>query len=93
MLGAQGLRKRLPKRVGARVRAAAWTAHLGEAPPVRPGTEQQNARPGQGQKTVQTDTGPWDRVVPRARPGSVAPQLGPKRQRRVAGCDDQVWSR
>jgi len=59
---------------------------------VRHGTEEQNARNGKGQKTVQTDTGPVDLVVPRDRNGSFAPQLVPKRQRRLEGFDDNVVS-
>jgi putative transposase len=56
---------------------------------VRHGPEEQNARNGKGQKTVQTDTGPLDWVVPRDRNGSFAPQLVPKRPRRLEGCDDK----
>src|SRR5258706_3866052 len=90
--GEHGLLKRLTKRVVARVLEAEPTAHLGYAPHVRHGTEEPNARNGKGQKTVQTDTGPVDLVVPRDRNGSVAPQLVPKRQRRLEGFDDKVLS-
>jgi transposase-like protein len=41
---------------------------------------------------VQTDTGPVDLAVPRDRNGSFAPQLVPKRQRRLEGFDAQVLS-
>src|SRR2546427_9558614 len=58
MLGEHGLLKRLTKRVVERVLEAELTAHLGYAPHVRHGTEEQNTRNGKGQKTVQTDTGP-----------------------------------
>ena len=81
--------KQLTKRVVERVLEAELTAHLGYAPHVRHGTEEQNARNGKGQKTVQTDTGPLDLVVPRDRNGSFAPQLVPKRQRRLEGFDDK----
>src|SRR5438094_4189848 len=60
MLGEHGLLKRLTKRVVERVLEAELTAHLGYAPHVRHATEEQNARNGKGQKTVQTDTGPVD---------------------------------
>jgi len=50
--------KRLTKRVVERVLEAELTAHLGYAPHVRNGTEEQNARNGKSQKTVQTATGP-----------------------------------
>jgi transposase-like protein len=59
---------------------------------VRHGAVAQNARNGKGQKTVQTDTGPLDLVVPRDRNGSFAPQLVAKRQRRLEGFDDKVLS-
>jgi len=41
---------------------------------------------------VQTDTGPLDLTVPRDRNGSFAPQLVPKRQRRLEGFDAKVLS-
>jgi putative transposase len=75
-----------------RVLEAELTAHLGYAPHGRHGPEEKNARNGKGQKTVQTDTGPLDLVVPRDRNGSFAPQLVPKRQRRLEGFDEQVLS-
>jgi putative transposase len=58
ILGEHGLLKRLTKRVVERVLEAGLTAHLGYAPHVRHGTEEQNARNGKSQKTVQTDTRP-----------------------------------
>ena len=92
LLGEHGLLKPLTKRVVERVLAAELTAHLGDAPHVRHGTAEHNARNGKGQKTVQTDTGPLDRAVPRARNGSFAPPLVPKRQRRWDGFDAKVLS-
>ena len=82
--------ERLTKRVVERVLEAELTAPLGYAPPVRHGTEEQNARNGKGQQTVQTDTGPLDLGVPRDRHGRCAPQLVPKRQRRLEGFDVKV---
>jgi putative transposase len=92
ILGEHGLLKQLTKRVVERVLEAELTAHLGYAPHVRHETEEQNARNGKGQKTVQTDTGPLALEVPRDRNGSFAPQLVPKRQRRLEGFDDKVLS-
>jgi len=86
------LLKQLTKRVVERVLEAELTAHLGYAPHVRHGTEDKNARNGQGHKTVQTATGPMALEVPRDRNGSFAPQLVPKRQRRLEGFDDKVLS-
>ena len=92
ILGEHGLLKQLTKRVVERVLEAELTAHLGYAPHVRHGTAEQNARNGKGQKTVQTDTGALALVVPRDRNGSFAPQLVPKRQRRLDGFDAKVLS-
>jgi putative transposase len=92
ILGEHGLWKRLTKRVVERGLEAERTAHLGYAPQVRHGTEEQNARHGKGHKTGQPDPGPVDLGVLRDRNGSFAPQLVPKRQRRLAGCDDKVLS-
>src|SRR5919199_4540407 len=69
ILGEHGLLKQLTKRVVERVLEAELTAHLGYAPHVRHGTEEQNDRNG-----------------------SFAPQLVPKRQRRLEGFDDKVLS-
>src|SRR5918995_132504 len=92
ILGEHGLLKQLTKRVVERVLEAELTAHLGYAPHRRQWAEEKNARNGKGQKTVQTDTGPLDLAVPRDRNGSFAPQLVPKRQRRLEGFDAKVLS-
>src|SRR4030095_13238635 len=92
ILGEHGLLKQLTKRLVERVLEAELTTHLGYAPHVRYGTEEHNTRNGKGQKTVQTDTGPVDLVVPRDRHGTFAPQLVPKRQRRLEGFDAKVLS-
>src|SRR5215470_13357514 len=92
ILGEHGLLKQLTNRVVERVLEAELPAHLGSAPHVRHGTEDKNARNGQGHKTVQTATGPMALEVPRDRHGSFAPQLGPTRQRRLEGFDDKVLS-
>jgi transposase-like protein len=92
ILGEHGLLKQLTKRVVERVLEAELSAHLGYAPQARHGTEDGNARNGKGHKTVQTDTGPMALEVPRDRNGSFAPQLVPKRQRRLEGFDDKVLS-
>ena len=84
--------KQLTKRVVERVLEAELTPHLGSAPHARHGPEDKNARNGKGQKTLQTDTGPLELAVPRDRNGRFAPQLVPKRQRRLEGFDDQVLS-
>ena len=77
ILGEHGLLKQLTKRIVERVLEAELTAHLGYAPHARHEKEDQTARNGKGQKTVQTDTGPVALAVPRDRHGSFAPQLVP----------------
>jgi len=91
-LGEHGLLKQLTKRVVERVLEAELTAYLGYAPYARHGTAEQNTRNGKGQKTVQTDTGPVDLAVPRARNGRFAPQRVPTRQRRLEGFEAKVLS-
>jgi putative transposase len=92
ILGEHGLLKHLTTRRVERALDAELTAHRGYAPHVRHSTGDGNARNGRGQQTVQTTTGPLDLAVPRDRHGSVAPQLGQKRQRRLEGFDDKVLS-
>ena len=92
ILGEHGLLKHLTKRLVERALEAELTAHLGYPPHARQSPSAGNARNGKGQKTVQTDTGPVALAVPRDRNGSFAPQLVPKRQRRLEGFDDKVLS-
>jgi transposase-like protein len=66
---------------------AELTAHLGYAPHARQGSASDHARTGQGKQTVHLETGEWALEVPRDRHGSFEPQLGKKRQRRLAGFD------
>jgi len=90
ILGAHGLLKQLTKRVIERALEAELTTHLGYAPHARNGNGAANSRNGKGKKTVQTETAQFAIAVPRDRDGSFEPQLVPKRQRRLAGFDDQV---
>ena len=90
ILGEHGLLKQLAKRVIERALEAELTTHLGYAPHARNGSGAANDRKGTGKKTVQTETAQFAIAVPRDRDGSFAPQLVPKRQRRLEGFDDQV---
>ena len=90
ILGAHGLLKRLTKRLVERALEAELTAHLGSTPHARQARDHGNYRNGTGTKTVQLETGPCDLDVPRARNGSLEPQLGKQRQRRLEGVDDRV---
>jgi putative transposase len=49
-----------------------------------------NARNGRTSKTVQTETGPVEILVPRDREGTFEPQLIKKHQRRLEGFDEKV---
>jgi transposase-like protein len=73
ILGEHGLLKHLTKRVVERALEAELAAHLGYAPHARHGPGAGNSRNSKGQKTVRTETGQFDLVVPRDRNGSFAP--------------------
>ncbi len=73
-----------------RALAAELTTHLGYAPHARPPSKPDNARNGRSPKTVQTEQGPIDLVVPHDRAGTFEPTVVKKRQRRLEGFDDKV---
>ena len=93
ILGEHGLLRQLTKRVVERALEAELTAHLGYSPHTRNGSSPGNGRNGQGKKTVQTETAPFDIDVPRDRDSSFEPQVVKKRQRRLDGFDDKVLAR
>lgn len=92
ILGEHGLVKQITKRLVERALQAELTAHLGYDPHERTDSVRDNARNGNGTKTVLTDTGALPIEVPRDRAGTFEPQLVKKRQRRLAGFDDKVIS-
>jgi transposase-like protein len=67
-------------------------AHLGYAKHDPAGDNTGNSRNGRRAKTVITEVGPVDVVVPRDRDASFEPQLVRKRQRRLSGVDEMVLS-
>jgi len=73
-----------------RALAAELTTHLGYAPHARPPSKSDNVRNGSSPKTVQTEQGPVDLVVPRDRGGTFEPTVVKKRRRRLEGFDDKV---
>ena len=90
ILGENGLLKVLQKKLVERALEAELSHHLGyEANDKASGS---NRRNGRGHKTVQSDTGQFAIEVPRDREGSFEPQIVKKRQRRLAGFDEQVLS-
>lgn len=90
ILGQNGLLKQLTKRLVERTLQGELTDHLGYEPYKPEGRGSGNYRNGNGQKTVQSDSGPIQIEVPRDRNGSFEPQLVKKRQRRLEGFDDKV---
>lgn len=90
LLGEGGLLKELTKRLAERALEAEMTAHLGYEAHSREGHGSGNSRNGKTRKTVQSEAGQFEIEVPRDRDGSFAPQLVPKRQRRLEGFDDKV---
>src|SRR3954466_15403632 len=86
--GPGGLLTQLAGRVIETALGAELTEHLGHPPGgVAHGP---NIRNGAGHKTITTDLGAVDVRTPRDRDGSFEPQLGGKRQTRLAGLDDKI---
>lgn len=90
ILGEGGLMKQLQKRLVERALEGEMQAHLGYAPHERAEQGRRNARNGHGKKTVASDAGEFEIVVPRDREAAFEPQLVKKRQRRLDGFDDKV---
>ena len=90
LVGPGGLLASLTKQVLESALDAEMTEHLGhEHGGVPAGT---NMRNGTRSKTVLTEIGPVQIEVPRDRDGSFAPQIVPKRKRRLDGIDELVLS-
>jgi putative transposase len=90
ILGKNGLLKQLTKRLVERTLQAELSDHLGYEPHAAEGRGSGNCRNGNGQKTLQSDSGSIAIEVPRDRNGSFEPQFVKKRQRRLEGFDDKV---
>lgn len=92
LLGNEGLLAELKKSLMERALGAELTDHLGYEPGDPSGRGSGNSRNGSSSKTVKTDTGSVDLVVPRDRNASFEPQLVRKGQTRLPGFDDKVIS-
>lgn len=92
LFGASGLVKQLTKRLVERVLEAELEEHLGYPKGERDEEPKANPRNGTTSKTVKTDDGAIEILVPRDRNGSFDPQLVKKRQRRLTDFDDKVLS-
>lgn len=92
LFGASGLVKQLTKRLVERVLEAELEEHLGYPKGERDEEPKANPRNGTTSKTVKTDDGEIEILVPRDRNGTFDPQLVKKRQRRLTDFDDKVLS-
>ena len=90
--GEGGLLQRLTKLVIESALEGEITDHLGYDKHDPAGKNGANSRNGARAKTVLTEVGPVEVVVPRDRDGSFEPQLVKKRQRRLSGVEDMVLS-
>jgi putative transposase len=92
LTGEGGLLGRLTKLVTEAALEGEMDDHLGYDKHDPVGRNGGNSRNGRRAKTVLTEAGPVEIVVPRDRDSSFEPQLVKKRQRRLSGVDDLVIS-
>jgi len=89
VLGEEGIRGTLKKRLVERALAGELTHHLGYEPGAKPkGAE--NQRNGYSKKTVPGEEGAMEIAVPRDRAGSFEPVLIAKGQKRFEGFDEKI---
>jgi transposase-like protein len=92
LLGRGGVLQELTKRFLEAALEAEMDEHLGYDKHDATGRNSGNSRNGRRGKTLLTEVGPVDIAVPRDREGSFAPQIVPKRSRRLGGIEDLVVS-
>ncbi len=92
LVGEGGLLQQLTKRILESALEGEITDHLGYDKHDRAGRNGENSRNGHRTKTVLTDVGPVELVVPRDRDGSFEPKIVAKRQKRLSGVDEMVIS-
>lgn len=92
LLGEDGLLSQLTKAVLERALEAEMTEHLGYSKHDPVGRNGGNSRNGKTSKSLVTDRGPVEIVVPRDREGTFKPLIVPKGQRRFVGFDDKIIS-
>src|SRR3954454_811233 len=92
LIGANGLMKRLTKKLVEGAMGAEMTHHLGYEKHGTAGEGAANARNGTSPKTLKGDFGQVQIEVPRDRDGSFEPKIVAKHQRRFAGFDDKILS-
>lgn len=92
LTGEGGLLQQLTKRLLESALEGEITDHLGYDKHDPAGKNGGNSRNGTRSKTVLTDVGPVEIVVPRDRDGSFEPKIVKKRQKRLTGVDEMVIS-
>ncbi|MCX4734673.1 transposase [Streptomyces sp. NBC_01363] len=92
LTGEGGLLQQLTKRLLESALEGEITDHLGYDKHDPAGKNGGNSRNGTRAKTVLTDVGPVEIVVPRDREGSFEPKIVKKRQKRLSGVDEMVIS-
>jgi putative transposase len=90
LLGPDGLLSQVTKAVLERALAEEMTGHLGYEKHDPAGRGSGNSRNGSTPKTVLTDIGAVDLVVPRDRAGSFEPQIVRKGQTRLKGFNERI---
>ena len=92
LTGEGGLLGKLTKMVVEGALEGELDDHLGYEKNDLAGRDGGNSRNGHRARTVLTDTGPVEIIVPRDRDSSFEPKIVAKRQRRLTGIDDMVIS-
>src|SRR6478735_2350226 len=92
LTGEGGLLQQLTKRLLESALEGEITDHLGYDKHDPAGKNGGNSRNGTRSKTVLTDVGPVEITVPRDRDGSFEPKIVKKRQKRLTGVDEMVFS-
>ena len=92
LVGPDGLLNQLTKRVLETALEEEMAEHLGYDKHDPVGRNHGNSRNGVRGKTVLTEIGPVEIEVPRDTDASFQPQIVKKRQRRLTGVDEIVWS-
>ncbi|MFF3365237.1 IS256 family transposase [Streptomyces misionensis] len=92
LTGEGGLLQQLTKRLLESALEGEITDHLGYDKHDPAGKNGGNSRNGTRSKTVLTDVGPVEIVMPRDRDGSFEPKIVKKRQKRLTGVDEMVIS-
>src|SRR3954464_4503231 len=92
LTGEGGLLQHLTKRGIEAALDGEITDHLGYEKHDPAGKDGGNSRNGARAKTVLTDVGPVEIIVPRDRDGSFEPKIVKKRQKRLSGVDEMFIS-